>query len=164
NVALVFSTYLGGTGDDEALGIVRGDTADREFVVGLTSSTAFPTTTGAFQTTNKGGYDAFFVKMNKLGSTLNYSTYLGGTSDDFGVAVTADAAGMGYLTGETLSTNFPTTAGVFQSTGHGDDAFATKVNPNSGVALPYSSYLGGSATDVGRAITLDSDTNAYVVG
>jgi outer membrane protein assembly factor BamB/plastocyanin len=164
NVALSFSTYLGGTGDDEALGIVRADTADREFVVGLTSSTAFPTTTGAFQTTNKGGYDAFFTKMNKLGSTLNYSTYLGGSSDDFGVAVTADAAANGYLTGETLSTDFPTTAGVFQTTGHGDDAFVTKVNPNSGVALPYSTYLGGSATDVGLAITVDSDTNAYVVG
>ncbi|HEY8874161.1 MAG TPA: SBBP repeat-containing protein, partial [Stellaceae bacterium] len=125
---LLYSTYLGGSGLDVGYGIAV-DAAGDAYVTGFTNSTNFPTTAGAFQTTFAGGgVDAFVTKLNVAGSGLLYSTYLGGSSIDLGYGIAADAAGNAYVTGVTASTNFPTTAGSFQTTNNGTyDAFVTKL-------------------------------------
>ena len=133
---------------------------------GHTHSTDFPTTTGAFQTTYGGGNgDAFVTKLNPTGTALVYSTYLGGTGNDYGYGIAVDTAGNAYVTGYTASTDFPTTPGAFQTTygGGNDDAFVTKLNP-TGTALVYSTYLGGTDSDIGNGIAVDTAGNAYVTG
>src|SRR5439155_500280 len=122
------------------------------YVTGRTQSTNFPTTAGAFQTTGGGTEDAFVTKLNPTGSLLVYSTYLGGSGFDEGFGIAVDTLGNAYVTGLTLSTNFPTTAGAFQTTlGGTEDAFVTKLNP-TGTGLVYSTYLGGSDFDEGFGI------------
>ncbi len=161
---LIYSTYLGGSGDD--LGYrVSGDDAGNIYVTGYTSSTDFPTAAGAFQTTKNGGYDAFVAKVNPTGTGLLYSTYLGGSGDDFGKDIRVDSSGAYvYVTGTTSSTDFPTTAGAFQTVNKGgQDIFVTKLNAADG-AVVYSTYLGGSGTDVGVSISVDTSGNAYVTG
>ena len=97
-------------------------------MTGFTGSTNFPTTAGAFQTTGGATVDAFVTKLNPTGSLLVYSTYLGGSGVDDGLGITVDARGNAYVTGFTGSTNFPTTAGAFQTTGGGrEDAFVAKI-------------------------------------
>ena len=159
---LSYSTYLGGTGLDQSYGIAV-DAAGNAYVTGTTDSADFPTTTGAFQTTSGGGYDAFVTKLNPTGTALVYSTYLGGTSVDFGEHIAVDRAGNAYVTGYTTSTNFPTTVGAFQTTsGGGYDAFVTKLNPTGTVV--YSTYLGGSGDEIGWGIAVDTAGYAYVTG
>jgi hypothetical protein len=164
--ALVYSTYLGGTGEDDGSGI-SVDADGNAYVAGFTQSADLPTTAGAFQTNFGGGYgDAFVAKLDPTGSTLVYSTYLGGTDSDAagnpGLAV--DASGNAYVTSETVSTDFPTTAGAFQATLPGfQNAFVTKLDP-TGSALVYSTYLGGSYSDWTQAIAVDAEGNAYVTG
>jgi hypothetical protein len=126
----------------------------------------FPTTAGAFQTFNAGRLvpDAFVTKLNPTGSALVYSTYLGGSDGDNGSGIVVDATGNAYVTGTTVSTNFPTTAGAFQTFNAGRlDAFVTKLNP-TGSALVYSTYLGSSGNDNGFGIAVDATGNAYVTG
>jgi hypothetical protein len=163
---LVYSTRLGGNGVDTGRGIAV-DFLDNAYVTGQTSSTNFPTTLGAFQTTKGGGfYDAFVTKFNPTGSALVYSTYLGGNGDDYGAGIAVDTAGNAHVTGYTSSSNFPTTAGAFQTIFGGSyDAFVTKLNP-AGSALVYSTYLGGTGGDFGFGIALDTlpSPNAYVTG
>ena len=113
--ALVYSTYLGGSNEDQGLGIAV-DSAGNAYVTGETVSTNFPTTLGAFQTTLGGPGEAFVTKLNAVGTALAYSTYLGGNSGDVGNGIAVDSAGNAYVTGETFSTNFPTTPGAFQTT------------------------------------------------
>src|SRR5438309_281207 len=165
--ALIYSTYLGGSGDDIGFGIAV-DSAGNAFVAGITDSANFPTTPGAFQTTYGGGSingDGFVAKLNPTGSALIYSTYLGGSGDDLGFGIAVDSAGNAYVTGLTDSANFPTTPGAFQTTygGGNADAFVTKLNP-TGSALIYSTYLGGSGEEGGKGIAVDSAGNAYVTG
>jgi beta-propeller repeat-containing protein len=164
---LVYSTYLGGSGVDGGYGIAV-DAAGNAYVTGFTSSTDFPTTPGAFQTANQGIVgNAFVTKLNPTGSApLVYSTYLGGGSDDQGLGIAVDAAGNAYVTGDTQSTNFPTTPGAFQSAFAGllTDAFVTKLNPTGSAPLVYSTYLGGNMSDVGAGIAVDAAHNAYVFG
>jgi hypothetical protein len=164
--ALVYSTYLGGTGDEKGQGIAV-DSAGSAYVTGRTGSGDFPRTLGAVQATLGGRTDGFVTKLNPAGSALVYSTYLGGASDDKGVGIAVDADGNAYVAGETGSRDFPTTPGAFQATSPGGtfDAFVTKLNP-SGSALVYSTYLGGKGSDRGFAIALDapSNPNAYVTG
>ncbi len=155
---VVYSTYLGGSGYDNAFGIAV-DAAGNAYVTGFTRSTDFPTTAGAFQTTNP-GVIAFVTKLNPAGSGLVYSTYLGGGTAD---AITVDAAGNAYVAGRTDSTDFPTTAGAFQTTNAGITAFVTKLNP-AGSGLLYSTYLGGSGDDSASGIAVDAAGNAYVTG
>lgn len=162
---LLYSTYLGGSGDDESSHVAVDGSGDA-FLTGLTASSDFPTTTGAFQTTLKGTDNCFVVELNPSGSALVYSTYLGGSSVDYGNSLALDSAGEAYVVGATESIDFPTTAGAFQttlaSTGL-DDAFVTMLN-SSGSALVYSTYLGGTSTDVGTGIAVDSTGAAYVTG
>ena len=166
---LVYSTYLGGTGDERGRGITV-DAADNAYVTGWTYSIDFPTTPGAFQTVNQGTvWDAFVTRLNATGNALVYSTYLGGsgTAGDNGWAIAVDSSGCAYVVGITDSNNFPTTPGHFQMTASGlnglNDAFVTKLNP-TGSALRYSHYLGGAGGDSGHGIALDAAGNAYVVG
>jgi beta-propeller repeat-containing protein len=160
--ALVYSTYLGGSDFEEGRGIAL-DSSGSAYVTGGTSSTNFPTSTEAFQTTFGGGFlDTFVSKLNPDGSALVYSTYLGSSDFDEGLGIALDSSGNAYVTGGTSSTNFPTTPGAFQTTlGGFQDAFVTKLNPD-GSALVYSTYLGSG--DGGFGIALDSSGNAYVTG
>ncbi len=161
--ALVYSTYLGGSGEDLGFGIAV-DSAGSAYVTGLTDSTNFPTTPGAFQTSSGGSRDAFVTKLNPAGSALVYSTYLGGSGEDQSRGIAIDSTGSAYVTGLTTG-NFPTTSGAFQTIYGGGirDAFVTKLNP-AGSALIYSTYMGGSGDDVGFGISVDTLANAYVAG
>jgi streptogramin lyase len=163
---LVYSTYLGGTSVDVAFGVALRDSVSRVLVTGTTHSTNFPHTTGAFQATNKGGYDAFLTLVYPNGNGLNYSTYLGGSGNhDEGFGVVADPSAFAYLTGVTNSTNFPHTSGAYQETYNGGyDIFVTKVNTQASQPIPYSTYLGETGDEVGAALALDSSNNAYLVG
>jgi hypothetical protein len=168
--ALVYSTYLGGSGGDQGLGMAL-DAADNAYVTGSTSSIDFPITPGALQTACGGGCvgggDAFVAKLNTSGSALVYSTYLGGSASEQAPGVSVDPSGNAYVTGGTYSTDFPTTAGAFQTVCGGDctppDAFVTKLN-STGSALLYSTYLGGSGNDWAYAMAVDMSGNAYVTG
>ncbi len=165
--ALVYSTYLGGSGSEVGYSIAV-DSAGNAYVTGFTSSTDFPTK-NALQPTNHGGYygdDAFVTKLNASGSALVYSTYLGGSGDDYGQGIAVDSAGNAYLTGYTLSFDFPTKnplQGKNRALSGGWNAFVTKLNA-SGSALVYSTYLGGTNYDQGAGIAVDSAGNVYLTG
>jgi Beta-propeller repeat/Abnormal spindle-like microcephaly-assoc'd, ASPM-SPD-2-Hydin len=165
---LVYSTYLGGSALDYGTGIAVANSG-QAYVTGLTESTDFPTTSGAFQTTcydcDPSHYSgaAFVTALNPSGSGLVYSTYLSGNGGDYGSAIAEDASGDAYVTGSTGSSNFPTTPGAFQTIPPGRDSFVTELNPN-GSALVYSTYLGGSGADAGTGISVDATDNFYVTG
>jgi len=161
--ALLYSTYLGGSGTD--LGIdVAVDSSGDAYVTGWADSINFPLTSGAFQTTLGGSQNVFVTKLNATGSALVYSTYLGGRGPDYGYEIAVDSSGNAYVAGYTSSTNFPTTLDAFQSTySGGDDAFVSILNA-TGTALVYSTYLGGNGFDQVRGIALDGSGNAYVTG
>jgi beta-propeller repeat-containing protein/centrosomal CEP192-like protein len=169
--ALLYSTYLGGTGSDQGSRIAV-DPSGMAYVTGATASINFPTTSGAFQTVYGGGNtDAFIAKFDttKSGSaSLVYSTYLGGSGDDNGQPLppenlAVDDLGNAYVTGGTSSTDFPTVHPVQATLVGGYDAYIAKLNA-SGSALVYSTYLGGSGDDIGRGIAVDSGGNVYVTG
>lgn len=164
---LVYSTYLGGSGDENPFDLAV-DSFGNAYVPGVTSSIDFPTTAGAFQTAFAGGKDDGYVtKINPTGSGLVYSTYLGGSADDSAGAVRVDRLGNAYVPGQTSSTDFPTTANAFQSSygGGNSDAFVTKLNAK-GAGLLFSTYLGGSGDDgsVGSGTGVDRFANVYVLG
>jgi hypothetical protein len=163
--ALVYSTYLGGSGTDTAWGIAVDSSGDA-FVTGTTGSGNFPIV-NAFQPGFTSG-DAFLTKLNSVGSALLYSTYVGGPGGrNFGYGLAIDGSGNAYVTGETYSTGFPTTQGAFQTTLAGyQNAFVTKINPSvtGAASLVYSTYLGGNVLDIGRGIAVDSSSIAYVTG
>ncbi|MHB1457244.1 MAG: DUF7948 domain-containing protein [Armatimonadota bacterium] len=160
---LEYSTYLGGTSTDYGNSIAV-DSAGCAYVTGLTSSSDFPTTPGAFDASLGGSYDAFAAKLNTSGSGLEYSTFLGGTSDDYGYSIVVDSSGCAYVTGCAYSSDFPTTLGAFDASLDGSsDVFATKLN-TSGSGLEYSTYLGGTSDDSGNSIAIDSSGCTYVTG
>jgi hypothetical protein len=160
----VYSTYLGGSGQDGNFVGIAVDTAGSVYVTSLTTSTDFPTTAGAFDRTWNGSIDAFVTRLNPEGTALVYSSYLGGNGidDTWGIAI--DALGNAYVTGRTTSTDFPTTPEAFDTTANGPgDAFLTKLNP-AGTGLVYSTYLGGSHNDYGSRVVVDAAGNMYVTG
>ena len=160
--ALVYSTYLGGAFVDFGSRIAV-DAGGNAYVMGSTRSADFPTTPGAFDTTANGAFDVFVTKLNSAGSALIYSTYLGGTGFDSGGGLAIDAAGNAYVSGGAGSVDFPTTAGTFQTTPDGSDAFVTKLNP-TGSALVYSAVLGGTGSDGASSVVVDPAGNAWVTG
>jgi hypothetical protein len=162
--ALVYSTYLGGNGADTGYAIAVAASGDA-FVTGTTTSTNFPagSSTTAFQATYGGNGDAFVTQLNSTGNKLVYSSYLGGQGADFGQGIAVDSAGNAYVTGSTQSVDFPVVGPLQSTSGGGSDVFVAKVN-FTGSALLYSTYLGGSAADVGQAIQVDSSGSAYIAG
>jgi hypothetical protein len=138
--ALVYSRFLGGNADDWGYGIAV-DPAGCAYVTGETSSTDFPTTAGAFDTSFNGDWDAFVSKLNSTGSVLVYSTFVGGSSHDQGTRIAADASGGAYVTGYTESANFPKTGGAFDTSHNGGygDAFVAKVVSLAPIPTPTES-------------------------
>jgi hypothetical protein len=160
--ALVYSTYLGGSVSDEALGVAV-DAAGDVYVVGVTTSTNFPTTNRPLQAAIGGGTDAFVSKLNAAGTALVYSTYLGGSGTDIANAVAVDAAGEAYVVGSTTSTNFPTADPLQAGNAGSTDAFVAKLNV-AGTGLVYSTYLGAFNSDSAYGVAVDAAGEAYVVG
>jgi hypothetical protein len=159
---LVYSTYLGGSSYDQSNGIAI-DGAGDAYVTGYTDSSNFPTAGSPFQSKSSSP-TAFVAELNRSGSQLVYSTYLGGTVYDWAGAIAIDSTGDAYVTGYTWSSNFPTAGTPFQATLKGNEnAFVTELN-HSGTALIYSTYLGGSAEDYGLGIALDVDNDAFITG
>jgi RHS repeat-associated protein len=160
--ALVYSSNLGGGGDDRGKGIAV-DSAGSSYIVGSTASLVFPTTSGTQAAHGGGSYDAFVSKLSANGQTLVYSTYLGGTGWDEGTDIALDSAGNAYVTGKTSSANFPTVNPLQAALAGQDDTFVTKLSAN-GQTLVYSTYLGGNNTDTAGGIAIDTSGNAYVTG
>jgi uncharacterized protein (TIGR03437 family) len=186
--AVQYVTFLGGRRDDLGLSLAV-DRAGNAYVTGMTNSLDFPVTAGAFQTKfgGTGGNlceilgDAFVTKLDPTGSKLLYSTYLGGARDEAGTAIAIDAAGNAFVTGFTISQNFPVTPGAYQTALAGlgqqlgkpycggapwfntGDAFVTKLNP-AGSQLVFSTYLGGGADEFATTLALDGTGNVYVAG
>jgi hypothetical protein len=183
---LEYSTYLGSQANTyvQEVGAITVNSSGEAYVVGYTENAYFPTTAGAFQMSLAGESDVFVTKLNSTGSALVYSTFLGGSSleDLAPPAIALDTSGNAYVTGETGSIDFPTTAGAYDRTCGSDgncdpdpiyggwraDAFVAKLDP-TGSALAYSTYLGGSSSEhvpyYGRpSIVVDSSGNAIVSG
>jgi hypothetical protein len=170
---LVLSTFIGGANGDAATG-VSVDAAGNAYATGYTASPNMPVTTGAYQAALRGARDAWVAKMPKVNPAapppspaFTYVTYLGGTDleDSFGPggAIASDGDGNAYVTGDTFSTNFPTTAGAYQTAPNGADAFITKLNP-TGTALVFSTLFGGNGAESGLAIAVDPDRRVFVAG
>ncbi len=175
--ALSYATYLGGVTDDVGNSIAV-DGSGNAYVTGETYGNGFPTTSGAYDATDEvGGYDAFVAKLNPTGSSLVYSTFLGGTGRDhlgsyvnnIGSDIAVDYYGNAYVTGYTNATNFPTTPGAYDTTHNNDDdfsdddVFVVKLD-STGSSLSYATYLGGRGWDASYGIALDGAGNAYVTG
>lgn len=171
---LIYSTYLGGNGDEDFnySGVVF-DSLAKIYVTGHTASpglptNTFPTTPGAFQTTYGGGTaDAFAAKIDPTlfgAPSLVYSTFIGGSALDSSIGIAVDSGGNAYICGASFSTDYPITAGAFDTTYSAfGDAVVTKLNP-TGTALVYSTYVGGARNEDFTAIALDSADRAWVTG
>jgi hypothetical protein len=165
--ALVYSTYLGNSAFETIPSEFGGsgiavDSNGSAYVTTATGSHTFPVVNGV-QTTNHGVINAFVAKFNAAGSALVYSTYLGGSANAVSTGIAVDSSGNAYVTGFTVSRDFPTARALQPGFGGGTDAFVTELNA-AGSALVYSTYLGGSNTDEGHAIAVDASGNVYVTG
>jgi hypothetical protein len=190
--ALVYSTYLGGSGTADSDGDYQGDyatgiTVDSSgdvYIAGIASSTDFRMTAGAYQAKNKtkvaGASNAFVASFKPSGSSLAYATYLGGSVADAASSIAIDTSDNAYVTGNTYSNDFPTSSNPFQKSNlayakQGGNAFITKLN-STGSSLIYSTFLGGTGNsyaigagtffvgDSASSIKVDSSGNAYVTG
>jgi hypothetical protein len=161
---LVYSTYIGGTDGDVAhdIGI---DPFGNAYIIGWTYSTDFPKSSGVYDPTHNGETDCIIFKLNQSGNKLDYSTFVGGTSFDYGYGIDVDTIGNAYVTGYTLSSNFPTTNNSLNQSFNGGstDIFCAKIN-KTGSNLLFSTYLGGAGNDYGRDISIDSNGNSFVTG
>jgi hypothetical protein len=158
--ALVYSTYIGGAGNEYGFDIAI-DSQGNAYLTGQVDP-GYPTTPGSFQPTIT-GYSAAATKLNAAGNALVYSTFLSGSQGDLGNGIAVDSNGNAYVTGFTNG-DFPITANASQSVyGGGTDAFITKVNP-TGSGLVYSTYFGGSNREDAQAIAIDNNGNAYITG
>ena len=170
--SVIYSRYIGGAGRDYATDVIT-DSAGEPVLVGYTTSSLFPTTTNAVQplfngTTNfSSAYDAFVTIVGATNSVINYSSYLGGTNDDFAFRTATDAAGAIYVAGSTRSANFPRTSTNLYSSVMTNtlspDAFVSKLNPSL-TNWDYSVTFGGSASDEAWDVAVDSAGSAHIVG
>ncbi len=159
---LLFCTYLGGSGDDRALGLAV-DSSNNIYITGQTSSINFPVV-GGVQAKLKGARDAFVAKLSPTANSLIYSTYLGGTGVDVGTAIAIDSSNAAYITGDTNSSNLPVTIGVFQpSAGGGQDAFVAKLSASGG-AVSLMTYYGGGGSEHSAAIKISSSGGIFISG
>ncbi len=158
---LVYSTYLGGSGQDYGLNI-DVDTLGDAYVIGTTFSANFPTVNpllGSYQA----GIDVFVAKLSRAGNSLIYGTYLGGNSDELGWGIEVNTDGEVYLTGATSSADFPTSNPFQWALQGSSDVFVSKLS-GTGDSLIFSTYLGGSAGDAGSSIVVDASGASYLTG
>lgn len=167
--ALVYSTFIGGNGEDEAYGIAI-DAGGNACITGTTKSSDYPVTAGSYDVSYNGQSDVFVTKLNSAGNLLIYSTFVGGKALDDAKCIALDADGSAFITGLTSTKiytpdlEYPTTVGAYDtSPGSNFDVFVTKLNPN-GSALLYSTFIGGTRTERGESIAVDAAGNAYVTG
>jgi hypothetical protein len=158
---LAYSTYLGGAGRDQALGIAV-DSDGAAYITGQTDSTDFPGQS-PIQQTKGASNDAFVVKLNAAGNAVVYATWLGGVANDVGNEIAVDGAGNAYVAGTTSSTDFPLKGAIQTALKGSSDAFVAKLSP-TGSALVYSTYLGGASSEQGLGLALDTAGNAYLTG
>jgi hypothetical protein len=159
---LVYSTYLGGTGDDSGQSITV-DTTGNAYLTGYTRSYNFPIK-NAIQTTRRGDTEAFVTKINADGSDLVYSTYLGGSGEDYGWGIAVDSLGNTLVRGDTWSRDFPIVHAIQPTYGGGNfNCFLTKLSAD-GSAFVYSTYWGGSGGEGGIGLAVDAAGNAYLAG
>ncbi len=156
---LVYGTFLGGSGDDEASGVAV-DSSGNVYLTGYTDSTDFPL---AVLGSLPAGTHAFVAKLDATGSTLLYADYLGGNNYDFGYALAIDSTGEVYVTGSTASSDFPVVDAYQATYPGGFNAFLTKISAD-GSTLLYSTYFGGSGTDTPNGIALDSSNDMLIAG
>jgi murein DD-endopeptidase MepM/ murein hydrolase activator NlpD len=160
---MVYTAFLGGSGDERGCAIAVDDAGDA-YVTGVTNSSDLPATGGAFDTSQGGGTDAFVAKVGASGTELGYTTFLGGSADDWGQAIAVDGLGNAYVTGSTRSANFPATTGAWDTSFSGSqDAFLVKVN-GPGTGLAYATFLGGGGVEYGSAVAVDGEGRAYAAG
>jgi hypothetical protein len=160
---LIYSTFIGGTNDEYSHGVVI-DTLGNAYITGSTLSNDFPISKNANDTTHNGYGDVFVLKLNSNGSSIIYSTFIGGSDVECGISIQIDSKNNSYITGGTHSSNFPVTAGAFNTTYNGmDDVFILKLN-SSGSKLNFSTFIGGSNDDHCSEIELDSEENIYIIG
>ena len=165
--AIVYSTYLGGTGgggaNPEQANAVAVDSSGNAYIAGTTNSINFPVTTGAFQASFNAVQDAFAAKVNPAGSALVYSTYLGGSAFNWASGIAVAASGVAYVAGYTSSFDFPVVVPVQASFGGLYDAFLSVFNA-AGNALTFSTFYGGSGSDDANAVAVDASGNLYFGG
>lgn len=159
---LLFSTYFGGSVDDFCYSIAI-DPQGSVYLTGSTDSPDLPTSSGAYQTVLKGNSDVFVVKFD-INGNAQYSTFVGGGSDNEAWGITVDGNGNAYITGDTNSDSYPQVNPPFQHSRHGGlDAFLTVVS-SDGTQLLFSTFIGGGGDDSGSGIALDSTGSIYIVG
>jgi Beta-propeller repeat/FG-GAP-like repeat/Viral BACON domain/Putative binding domain, N-terminal/FG-GAP repeat len=161
--SILYTAHIGGTGNfTQQCYAIAVDSNNNAYITGYTGASNFPTQ-NPFQSSLKGGSNAFITKLSADGASLVYSTYLGGSVNESGTGITVNGNGNAYVTGDTSSSDFPTVT-PFQSTYHGGgDAFVTELSAN-GTSLVFSTYLGGSGSETSGHIALDSNQNVYVTG
>ena len=163
---LLYAAFLGGSRDDWSEGIAV-DAAGQAYIPGYTASPDFPADFGPGYDTayNGGALDGFVVKLDATGTGLRYATFLGGSDSDHCISIAVDGARQAYVTGGTWSTDFPAVFGPGYDTTYngGYDSFVVKLDP-AGTGLRYATFLGGSAADMGRGITVDGAGQVYISG
>jgi hypothetical protein len=166
--SLQFATFLGGSGSDEGNCILVDDSG-AIYIAGSTWSEDFPVTHDAFDTTLNarygGAWDVFAARMNRDATILEYATYVGGVSKEYGKSMAVDAGGNMYIIGDTESNDFPVTSNALDDSYNGGDwdAFVVKID-SAGTHLDYSTFLGGSQWDIAKAIAVDETGRAYICG
>lgn len=167
--ALIYSTFLGGSNTGVVSAIALDSSGDA-YVTGWTSSPDFPTTPGVYQSKLGGANDSYVAELNPTGSALIFSTYLGGSKAEIAYAIAVNTSGNAYISGYTCSSDFPTTPGALKTTytssgctTWGGNGFVTEFTPG-GTGLVYSTYIGGSGTEVAFGLALDSTGVVYLTG
>ncbi|RLA91528.1 MAG: hypothetical protein DRG69_09960, partial [Deltaproteobacteria bacterium] len=161
---LVFSTYVGGTNAEVARDVYYGKDGG-VYVIGITGSTDFPTTPGAYDRSQNGDSDVFIIKLNFNATTLIYGTYIGGSKKDLGMGISLDTTTNIYFSGFTNSLDFPVTSGAYDRSFNGTwDAFVGKLN-SAGSSLLFSTFIGGSGDEtVYKGMEVDENGFIYLGG
>ncbi|MFW9995766.1 MAG: SBBP repeat-containing protein [Candidatus Odinarchaeota archaeon] len=160
---ILYSTFLGGSFNEGGTSLAL-DGEGNVIIGGYTASADFPTTANAYDTTHSGYEDGFIAKLSANGSTLAFSTFLGGTNGDWVTTITVDEKGDIYIAGETTSSNYPVTGGASDTSHSGlHDSFVTKLS-SDGTELQFSTFLGGSGDDAPLGVVLDKEKSVYVIG
>jgi hypothetical protein len=161
---LVYSTYVGGSGNDSAC-FMTLDSEGKVYYSGHTNSTNYPTTSNAYDMSYNGNYDAIVGILDAAGSNLFYSTFVGGSGNDHGAGIAFNTHGIVNMAGLTYSLNFPTTSDALEGSNNGSgDGFVIQLNPESPGGLVFSTYIGGSGYDQCLVMAVDSNGFMYISG